>query len=158
MKKRKFFGQTKYTFNAKNVTVTLDLKRFEKQFQLAQYGLDSMVMESMEPFMPMQDGGFINLTHKKSQAVAGSGQVYAAAGPFGRFQYEGKTMVDVKTGSPWARSKAKKVLVSQYGGKTNAKPNLSYSRTGAKAHWFDAAKSKDLDVWVKKTKETAGGG
>ncbi len=63
--------------------------------------------------MPMQTGQFINVTKAMSAAVAGTGKVVAAAPPMGRFLYEGRTMVDEKTGSPWARKGARKVLVSQ---------------------------------------------
>lgn len=141
-----------------DMTVDIDMSRLEDNFNYAQYMLDSMVMTSMEPFMPMQDGSFIKKTKAMSAAIAGTGVVVAAAPPNGRFLYEGKTMVDTKTGSPWARRGAKKVLVSQYAGKTNARENLSYSRGSAKAHWFDAAKDVDGDQWVKKTKKIAGGG
>lgn len=144
-----------------DIRVTLNMSRFEKQFQRAQYQLDGAVMDSMVPFMPMVTGSFVNTTRAASAAVQGSGEVYAAYGPQGRFLYEGKTMVDGVTGSTWARRGAKKVLVSQYGGKTNAKENLTYTRQAhpkAQSHWFDAAKQKDGKEWVKNVKETAGGG
>ena len=59
-------------------------------------------------------------------------------------------MVDEKTGSPIARKYARKVYVSQFGGKTNVKENLQYSKAlnpNATDHWFDAAKQKDLKKW-----------
>ena len=111
--------------------------------------LDSAVMASMKPFMPMQDGNLISITDAQSQSVAGSGIVYAAYGPSGHYLYEGKAMVDEKTGSPIARKSARKVYVSQYGGKTNVKENLTYGRKGATDHWFEAAKEKDLEEWRK---------
>ena len=108
-----------------DIRITLNMSRFEKQFQKAQYQLDGDVMNSMVPFMPMVTGSFINATRASSAAVQGSGEVYAAYGPQGRFLYEGKTMVDELTGSAYARKGARKVLVSQFGGKTKAKENLS---------------------------------
>lgn len=132
--------------------VTLDLTRVKQNIAKAQYRLDSAVMNSMEPFMPHQTGTFINTTKAMSAAIAGTGKVVAAAPPMGRFLYEGKTMVDEVTGSPWARKGAKKVLVSQYAGKTNARPNLTYSH-GRTSHWFDKAKSRDLGIWLKIVKE-----
>ena len=75
-----------------NVHITLDMSRFKRQFQRAQYQLDGAVMESMVPFMPMITGSFINTTRAASAAVQGSGVVYAAYGPQGRFLYEGKGM------------------------------------------------------------------
>lgn len=144
-----------------DMTATLDLERLEKQFQRAQYDLDSTIMTDMEAFMPKQDGTFVNATKAMSAAIAGSGRVVAAAPPFGRFLYYGKTMVDIETGSPFARPAAKKVLVSQYGGKTNAKENLDLSRginPRAQAEWFEVAKKYYGKVWIRKTKKTAGGG
>lgn len=144
-----------------NMTLDLDLSRIEKQFQRAQYELDSTIMTDMESFMPKQDGNFINVTKAMSAAIAGSGKVVAAAPPFGRFLYKGKTMVDIETGSPWARPAAKKVLVSQFGGKTNAKENLDLSRginPRAQPEWFEVAKKYYGKVWIRKAKKTAGGG
>lgn len=141
-----------------DINIKLNLSRFDKQFQRAQYELDGDVMNSMEPFMPLNKGTFIQKTREESTALQGTGMVVAAASPFGQFLYHGKTMVDIETGSPWAKYKNKKVLVSQYTGKTNAKENLTYSRAGAKALWFDAAKKKDGKSWIKKAKKIAGGG
>lgn len=137
--------------------MTIDLSRFGKQISKAQFELDSMVMTDMVPYMPMETGLFIDVTRAMSAAYAGTGRVVAAAPPFGRFLYEGKTMVDVKTGSPWARRGAKKVLVSQYSGKTNARPNLTFAN-GRSDHWFDKAKDTSGDEWIRKTKKTGGGG
>ena len=150
----------KYTRKTKSgifeYDMVLDLTRFGQQLSRAQYELDTMVMTDMVPYMPMQTGQFINVTRAMSASYAGTGRVVAAAPPFGRFLYEGKTMVDEKTGSPWARKGARKVLVSQYGGKTNAKPELTYTR--GQSHWFEAAKKKHVNEWIAKVKKTGGGG
>lgn len=143
------------------IQIKLDLSRFDKQYQKAQYGLDGDVMTSMVPFMPMQEGPFVNVTRAASAAIQGSGGVYAAFGPAGRFLYKGKNMVSEITGSTWARLGEKKVLVSQYSGQTKAKEDLTYNKTAhpdAQARWFDAAKEKDGKRWVKNVKKTAGGG
>lgn len=138
------------------IDMDIDLSRFYDQYSRAQFELDSMVMTDMVPYMPMETGLFIDITRAMSAAVAGTGKVVAAAPPMGRFLYEGKTMVDEKTGSPWARKGARKVVVSQYAGKTNAKPNLTYAH-GRKSHWFEEAKKQHGKQWIAKTKRTAGG-
>ena len=143
-----------------DIRVELNLSRFDRQFQLAQYQLDGNIMNSMVPFMPMITGMFVDVTRAASAAVQGSGKVYAAYGPQGRFLYEGKTMVSPTTGSTYAKRGEKKVLVSQYTGKTRAKENLQYTKTAhpkAQSHWFDAAKDVDGKEWVKRVKRTAGG-
>ena len=109
-------------------------------------------MTSMVPFMPHRDGSFINKTRAESAAIAGTGEVVAAAGPEGRFLYQGKLMVDPVTKSAFARKGAKKVLTTQ---------NLKFSKAHnpkAQAHWFDAAKKKDGESWVRTVKNIAGGG
>ena len=97
-KKVKMINKTHYKKKSGSTTLEIDLSRFEKQYQDAQYALDSMVMTSMQPYMPHQTGTFINVTKAQSAALAGSGRVVAAAPPMGRFLYEGKKMVDEKTG------------------------------------------------------------
>jgi len=152
---------SKWSMVEGGIQVKLDLSRFDKQYKDAQYSLDGDVMNSMVPFMPMQAGTFINVTRAASAAAQGSGVVFAAYGPAGRFLYEGKTMVSEVTGSTWARLGEKKVLVSQYSGKTKAKEDLVFNKTAhpdAQARWFDAAKDKDGKKWVKNVKKTAGGG
>lgn len=144
-----------------DIKIKLNLTRFDKQFQRAQYQLDGNVMNSMVPFMPMVTGDFVDVTRAASAAVQGSGKVYAAYGPAGRFLYQGKTMVSTVTGSTWATKGTKKVLVSQYSGKTKAKEDLQYTKTAhpkAQAKWFDAAKKADGKEWIKQAKKTAGGG
>ena len=86
-----------------DVHVKIGYDRFETQYRQAQYQLDGAVMNSMVPFMPMVTGSFINTTRAASAAEQGTGKVFAAYGPQGRYLYEGKVMVDEKTGSPWAR-------------------------------------------------------
>lgn len=152
----KYIKQLDYDYHYKDRDVsahlTLNLRRFEGQYSRAQYALDSMVMTDMVKFMPMDTGQFINVTKSMSAAIAGSGKVVAAAPPFGRFLYEGKVMVGVSSGSPWAQKAEKKVVTDRdidfYKG---AHPD-------AQAHWFDAAKKQFGSQWVKKTKKIAGGG
>lgn len=144
-----------------DIKVQLDLSRFDKQFQRAQYELDGNVMNSMVPFMPMISGDFVDITRAESAAIQGIGKAYAAYGPAGPFLYQGKVMVSPVTGSTWAKKGEKKVLVSQYSGKTKAKEDLQYTKTAhpkAQAKWFDAAKKADGKEWIKQAKKTAGGG
>ena len=134
------------------INMNIDLDRFERQYSRSQFGLDSMVMTDMVPYMPMQTGTFINVTKAMSAALAGSGLVVAAAPPMGRFLYDGKVMVDPETNSPWARKGAKKVVTER---------DLQYSKNAhpkATDHWFDAAKKEYGNDWVAYVKKVAGGG
>ncbi len=158
MAKRKMIAHVRYNYRKKdagrNTTIELDvdLTRFNKNYGEAQFALDSMIMTSMQPYMPMRTGTFINVTKAMSAAIAGSGTVIAAAPPFGRFLYEGKVMVDPVTNSPWARPGAEKIVTDK---------DLDYYK-GANPkvtdHWFDTAKQKHGKSWVKAVKKIAGGG
>lgn len=129
------------------VEIALDMSRIEKNFNQAQFALDSAVMTSMVPFMPHSSGSFINRTRYESASVAGTGSVIAAVAPQGRYLYSGKLMIDPVTRSAWARKGAKKVLTEK---------NLRFSRGRAK--WFDAAKKADSKSWIRVVKNIAGGG
>ena len=85
MARRKMIAKTQYKVSNPDIEMRINLSRFEKQFEDAQYALDSMVMESMKPYMPEQTGIFKNVTSAMSAALAGSGKVVAAAPPMGRF-------------------------------------------------------------------------
>lgn len=152
-KKIKMIAKIKYNYSThgkdSDIELDVDLSRFEKQYGKAQYALDSMIMTSMQPYMPHRTGTFINVTKAMSAAIAGSGTVVAAAPPMGRFLYEGKVMVDEQTGSPWARPGAKKVVTDR---------DLKYSNPKATPHWFDTAKENHGDSWVRAVKNIAGGG
>lgn len=158
MAKRKMIAHVRYHYvkedAGRNATIELDvdLSRFENQYEDGQYELDSMVMTSMIPYMPHRTNTFINITKAMSAAIAGSGNVYAAAPPFGRFLYEGKVMIDPETKSPWARPGAKKIVTDK---------NLNYDKSHnpkVTDHWFDTAKAKHGKSLVKAVKKTAGGG
>lgn len=149
MARRKMIAKTQYNVSKPDIEMRINLSRFEKQFEEAQYALDSMVMEDMVPYMPHQTGTFINVTRAMSAALAGSGKVVAAAPPMGRFLYEGKVMVDPVTGSPWARAGAKKIVTER---------DLKYGNPKATPHWFDTAKEKHGKSWIREVKKIAGGG
>lgn len=153
MAKQKMISKIKYEYSkhgkGANLEFDVDLSRFDKQYGKAQYALDSMVMTSMEPYMPRQTGTFRNVTKAMSASIAGSGTVVAAAPPMGRFLYEGKVMIDPVTNSPWARKGARKVVTDR---------DLKYSNPKAMPHWFDTAKDKHGKSWVKAVKRIAGGG
>ena len=156
MAKQKMISKIKYEYSkhgkGADIELDVDLSRFDKQYGKAQFALDSMIMTSMQPYMPMRTGTFINVTKGMSAAIAGSGKVYAAAPPFGRFLYEGKVMVDPETNSPWARPGAKKIVTDK---------DLDYYK-GANPkvtdHWFDTAKEKHGKSWILAAKIIAGGG
>lgn len=140
---------SKFSIVQGDIKVKISLDRFGRQYQDAQFWLDSQVMTDMVPYMPHQTETFVNITRAMSAALAGSGEVVAAAPPTGRFLYEGKVMVDPVTNSPWARKGAKKVVTER---------DLTYSNPKATPHWFDTAKQSHGKSWIDGVKKRAGGG
>lgn len=143
-----------------DVNIRVNLDPLSDRFNRAQYQLDSMIMTSMEPFMPFQDGTFINETKAVSASMAGTGWVCGGVPPQGRYLYEGKVMVDAETGKgPMKISKfGEETLRFRKGAKLKPTDrNLTYSN-GRQSHWFDAAKRADKSMWVRETKKIAGGG
>lgn len=136
------------SYDDMHISVHIPLSQINKNIQKAQYALDGMVMDSMVPYMPMVTGSFIALTRARSAAMQGTGQVCAAAPPYGRFLYMGKVMIDPETGSPWARPGAKKVVVENWDIAFNM---LAHPEVTAK--WFEAAKQTDMPKWEKKVAE-----
>lgn len=151
MAQSKIFHFPKYSIAVGDIKVDVSLNRFEKQFQEAQTWLDEQVWTGMKKYMPQRDGILIDTTGIHNEALKGSGKVYAGYGPYGRFLYMGKVMVDPETGSPWARKGAEKVVTNR---------DIQFSTVPnpyATDHWFDAAKTEFGDKWVKGVKKRAGG-
>lgn len=155
----------KFSIVEGEIKVDVNMSRFRKQIQNAQYQLDGNVMNSMIPFMPMITGQFVDVTRAASAAIQGTGGVYAGVGPQARYLYEGKVMVDSQTRKGPAKiptGPGEYVLRFRKGAKLSetSRP-LRYSQKAhpkATSHWFEAAKKKDGKRWVKDVKRIAGGG
>ena len=169
MAKRQMIKKIRWKYGNKGpnyeVRMHIDMARFEKQYHKAQWQLDNAVMADMVPYMPHQTGTFINVTRAMSAALAGTGKVVAAAPPMGRFLYEGKKMVDEKTGrGPFNVMPEGEAPVWRYrkGAKLKATDQpLNYDKSHnpkVTDHWFDAAKNAHGKYWIKMVKKTAGGG
>lgn len=130
------------TYNGKNckAETRINMGRISQNLNRAQYVLDSQVMTDMVPFMPRITGQFIARTITQSQSIAGTGEVVAAAGPYGRFLYHGKVMVGVTSGSPWAMLGEKKVVTDR---------NLTFQSPTATPQWFQVAKGRYLQRWIQ---------
>lgn len=88
------------------------------------------------PFVPALTGSLTTRTK-----VQGGTIIYP--GPYARYLYYGKLMVDPKTGSPWAKKGATKVLTDR---------NLVFNQTvhgQAQSHWFEASKAQNMDKWER---------
>lgn len=72
-----------------------------------------------------------------------SGDTIIYPGPYARFLYYGKLMIDPNTGSPFATKGATKVV-------TGKDLNISQAVHGnAQSHWFEASKAQNLERWKR---------
>lgn len=132
------------TFVGDGFRVRIKLERFSKQFAKAQQWLGDRVLEDCKSLMPLLTGNLQQRSHTEND-----GRQVIFPGPYARFQYFGKVMVDPVTGSPWARKGAKKVLTDR---------PLKYSQPLATDHWFDEAKARYGECWLKEVEKIGGGG
>lgn len=150
-----------FTLESANMRVKFDPKRLNQNVDRAQFALDSRIMNDMVPYMPMTTGTLIRVTRAKSAATAGTGIVCAAAGPYGRYLYYGKVMVDEDTGKgPMKISNGPKGYVLRFkkGAKlVETERPLTYSNPRACPKWFEVAKEKNLNKWIKLVDDKLGG-
>lgn len=115
------------------------------------------VADDMLPFMPSSSGGFRQRTRAANAALAGSGQLYAGVAPMGAYLYRGRTMVDAATGRgpmviPGAGPRFRKGASLVPGTKA-----LQYSAAGTGPAWFETAKARRLNDWVKEVQDILDG-
>ena len=94
------------------------------------------VQKDTSPYVPFLTGSLDQRTR-----VDGSQVIYP--GPYARYLYYGKLMVDPATGSSYATKGATKVLTDK---------NLVFnkaSHANAQAHWFEASKAENLEKWIR---------
>ena len=94
------------------------------------------VIKDTEPFVPALTGSLTIRTRLDGNKI-----IYP--GPYARFLYYGKVMVDPQTGSTFAPKGGTKVLTNQ---------DLVFSKAmhpQAQSHWFEASKAQNLDKWIR---------
>lgn len=119
-----------------NVKVNIDPKLIAKRTPKAEHILAVQAAKDTEQFVPALTGSLSQRTQVKDVKI-----IYP--GPYARYLYGGKVMVDPATGSPWATKGATKVLTDR---------NLVFNRAmhgQAQAEWFEASKSLNLDKWLR---------
>lgn len=118
-------------------TSGLDLEKvIGAKCSFAEHFLAEEILKDTSPFVPFRTGSLDTRAH-----VEGGTVIYP--GPYARYLYYGKLMVDPETGSPWARRGATKVLTDR---------NLVFSKAGhpqAQSHWFEASKAQNMDKWER---------
>ena len=98
--------------------------------------LAQQVMKDTATFVPALTGSLTQRTR-----VVGNKVIYP--GPYARFLYYGKVMVDPQTGSTFAPKGGTKVLTNR---------DLVFSKAmhpQAQSHWFEASKAQNMEKWVR---------
>ena len=108
----------------------------------AEHKVAEQVLSDTAPFVPAS-GNAAGLTNRAR--VVGNSVIYP--GPYARYLYYGKLMVDAETGSAWVRKDEHKVETDK---------NLVFRKDfhpQAQSHWFEASKAQNLDKWVQTAKK-----
>lgn len=108
----------------------------QKSCDKASHILAQQVAKDTEPYVPAE-----TLSLSRRTIVDGDKIIYP--GPYARYLYYGKLMVDPNTGSPYAPKGGTKVLTDK---------NLVFSKAvhpEAQAHWFEASKAQNLKKWER---------
>lgn len=127
-----------------NVKFQLDTTRIDERFQKAQVYLDNRVLTDSNSFAPKKTGTLRSNGIRNTRLGSGLVCWYT---PYAHYQYEGRSMVGKNSRRAWANRGEPKV----YNGK-----HLSYSQPGARARWFEEAKKRYMDSWLKGVKKIIG--
>lgn len=142
-----------------SVRADLDLSRYANRFREAQQWLGDRVLEGCKPYMPFVTGSLQQRSH-----VEKGGREVVFPGPYARYLYMGKVMVDsvsLKGPRKIPTGPNEYVLRFKRGAKLvpTARP-LVYTHTynpQATDHWFDVAKARYGQAWINGLKEKFGG-
>lgn len=102
----------------------------------AEHAVAIQVQKDTSPYVPALTGSLDQRTRVEGDAV-----IYP--GPYARYLYYGKLMVDPETGSSYAQKGATKVLTDK---------DLVFNKamhSQAQSHWFDASKAENLEKWIR---------
>lgn len=128
-----------------------DMDRLDKKMRFAGKGAEHALAVQMakdtEPYVPAMTKSLANRVHPKQPRLMDRTRVdddtIIYPGPYARFLYHGKLMIDPNTGSSWAPKGASKQI-------TGKDLNISQSVHGkAQSHWFEASKAQNLLKWKR---------
>ena len=102
----------------------------------AQHAVAIQAQKDTSPYVPALTGSLDQRTRVDENQI-----IYP--GPYARYPYYGKLMVDPETGSSYAPKGATKVLTDK---------NLVFNKamhSQAQDHWFEASKAENMDKWLR---------
>ena len=102
----------------------------------AAHAVAEQIRKDTAPYVPFRNG----VLDMKTKVV---GNMVIYPGPYARFLYYGKVMVDPNTGSTWAPKGGTKVVTDR---------NLVFTtdfHPQAQAFWFEASKAQNKEKWIR---------
>ena len=102
----------------------------------AQHAVAIQAQKDTSPYVPALTGSLDQRTRVEENQI-----IYP--GPYARYLYYGKLMVDPATGSSYAPKGATKVLTDK---------NLVFNKamhSQAQDHWFEASKAENMGKWLR---------
>lgn len=107
-----------------------------RKAERAEFAVAQQIRKDTSPYVPLRTGSLDIRTR-----VDGNSVVYP--GPYARFLYYGKVMVDPNTGSTWAPLGGTKVVTDR---------DLVFTKDfhpQAQAFWFEASKAQNKEKWLR---------
>jgi len=102
----------------------------------AEHTVAVQAQKDTSPYVPALTGSLDRRTRVNENQI-----IYP--GPYARYLYHGKLMVDPATGSSYAQKGAIKVLTDK---------NLVFNKamhSQAQDHWFEASKAENMNKWLR---------
>lgn len=124
-----------------NINSAKIIKEFDISFRKARKRVKSEIVKDSSPLLPMRSG---HLKKSSSISQASDDKYLIWNTPYARYLYNGLLMV-APNGSAWARFNQRKTIKQPH-------QKLKYYKgANAKAgdKWFDKAKQKSLEKWLK---------
>ena len=97
----------KITYSSGEVSVTVDLRKLGRRVKGAQRWLGDRVLETCRDYMPLSTGSLRQRSHTEND-----GKKVVFPGPYARYLYYGKVMVDSKRGRAPVKSPRKQGAMS----------------------------------------------
>lgn len=124
----------KFTVHTSGLSVIPE--RLKDASEKAEHTVAIQVQKDTSPYVPFLTGSLDQRTR-----VDGSEVIYP--GPYARYLYHGKVMVDPETGSAYAPKGGTKVVIDK---------DLIFNKamhSQAQAYWFEASKAENMDKWLR---------
>ena len=112
------------------------MKKLQEAGPRAAHTVAVQVEKDTEPFVPALTKSLVDRTQVVDGAVIDPG-------PYARFLYHGKLMIDPDTGSAWAPKGATKVVTEK---DLDIKKDV---HSQAQSVWFEASKAQNMEKWVR---------